>query len=76
MRKCINKNYIIIKKNIGFSNLEKPIVKNNFDIFTSIKQFETTLIGLNLLRDKSEKSYKSLIENKIEFFEMLKLESN
>jgi len=73
MRKCINKNYIIIKKNIGFSKLEKPIVKNNFDIFTSIKQFETTLIGLNLLKDKSEKSYKSLIENKIEFFDKKKI---
>lgn len=65
MRKCINGNYVILKKDIGFSKSEKPILNDNFDIFISIKKFESLLIEKKLLKNKTKKGYKSLIENGI-----------
>ena len=68
MRKCINENYLILKKDVGFTEHEKPFIGNKFDIFKSIKKFETLLIDLKILKNKSKKSYTNLIKNKVTIF--------
>ena len=61
LKDCINENVLNHINNIQeFAEIELT-EKDNFDLFDSISKFEDRLISKNILKSKSEKDYKELI---------------